>query len=251
MPNWVFNSLSVTGNELDLQKMMEQLNTPFTQPLIESRYNKETEKWEVVQDGTITYSNPVFAFWNIKRPTEDLFDEYFGIEPRLKSEVSLDDPNWYADVEAKRKVSNHWYDWNITNWGTKWEVAVPDTNNWRSTEIVEMGKEREEGYVIYRFDTAWSPPSPAIFALSEQYPNLVFDLEYEEEQGWGGTEVWQNGVLTSEHFYEQPASHQDYVDLDRECLMCGNYGYDEWYVDCPIPEGYEVVDGELIEKVGS
>ena len=251
MPNWVFNSLSVTGNELDLQKMMEQLNAPFTQPLIESVFNQETEKWEVVNTGTITYSNPVFAFWNIKRPTEDLFDEYFGIQPKVKSEVSLDDPNWYADVEEKRKVSNHWYDWNITNWGTKWEVAVPDTNNWRSTEIVEMGKVKEDDNVIYRFDTAWSPPSPAIQELSSQYPTLTFDLEFEEETGWGGTEVFRDGVMISEFFYEQPASHQDYVELDRTCLCENGYDYDDWYVDCPIPEGYEVVDGELVEKVGS
>lgn len=233
MPNWVFNSLSVSGDELELQRMMEQLNAPFTQPLIEIVFNKETDKWEVVNTRTTTYSNPVFAFWNIKRPTEDLFDEYFDVQPKMKSEVPLDDPNWYASIEAKRKVSNHWYDWNITNWGTKWDVAKCNENDWRSTEIVEMGKVREEGNVIYRFDTAWSPPSVVIQELSSQYPTLVFDLEFEEETGWGGSELYENGLLVSEFFYEEPASHQDYVDLGKTCVCENGYDYDDWYEDCP------------------
>lgn len=227
MPNWVFSSLSVSGDELEIQRMMEQVNAPFTQPHLETKFNKETDKWEVVSTETITYSNPVFSFWNIHRPSEKLFDEYFGVEPRVKSEVPLGDPNWWADVEAKRKVSNHWYDWNITNWGTKWDVAKRDENDWRSTEIVE----RVDGNVIYRFDTAWSPPLEVISILSFQFPELVFDLEYEEETGWGGSALFQNGVMVSFSEYEEPSSHQDYVDRDRECFC--QWSNEPEFEDCP------------------
>lgn len=206
---------------------MEQVNAPFTQPHIRSEYNKETEKWEVVNAGTITYSNPVFAFWNCYRPSENLFDEYFGVQPKVKSELTHTDPNWWADVEAKRKVSNHWYDWNITNWGTKWDVALPDDDRGRCTEIVH----REDGHIVYRFDTAWSPPLEVIAILSFQFPELVFDLEYEEETGWGGSAVFQNGVMTSFSEYEEPSCHQDYVDRDRECVC--SWSDDEVYEDCP------------------
>jgi len=233
MPNWVFSSLSVSGDELELQRMMEQLNAPFTQPLIESVFNKETEKWEVVNTRTITYSNPVFAFWNIHRPSEKVWDEYFGVQPKVKSELTMNDPNWWADVEAKRVVSNHWYDWNITNWGTKWEVAVRDDDKGSCTEIVH----REDGHIVYRFDTAWSPPLEVIAILSFQFPELVFDLEYEEETGWGGEAVFQNGVMTSITQYDEPSSHQDYVDRDRDC-PCTWYAEDlDVYEDCPQDRG--------------
>ena len=29
MPNWVFNNLSITGNEQDINKLVNQVNKPF------------------------------------------------------------------------------------------------------------------------------------------------------------------------------------------------------------------------------
>ncbi|MFA5696723.1 MAG: hypothetical protein WC917_04795 [Bacilli bacterium] len=63
-----------------------------------------------------------------------------------------------------------WYEWNTNNWGTKWDIK----------DATMDGNEYE---LIYTFDTAWSPPIKAIKNFSENFPSLVFILEYDEPGG--------------------------------------------------------------------
>ena len=59
-------------------------------------------------------------------------------------------------VPKPKDIGEDWYDWCVTNWGTKWEI----------TESFED----EEGWIC--FDTAWSTPATAILSLSEKWPDL-------------------------------------------------------------------------------
>ena len=68
-------------------------------------------------------------------------------------------------VPKPKDIGEDWYDWCVTNWGTKWEI----------TESFED----EEGWIC--FDTAWSTPATAILSLSEQWPDLSFEVEYADE----------------------------------------------------------------------
>tara|TARA_Y100000114_G_scaffold56199_1_gene51447 strand:- start:3564 stop:4043 length:480 start_codon:yes stop_codon:yes gene_type:complete len=54
------------------------------------------------------------------------------------------------------KQDDRWYDWNIENWGTKW--------NTYDAEILDINESIE-----YTFNTAWAPPEMAIAALREIY----------------------------------------------------------------------------------
>lgn len=200
MPNWVFNTLSVTGEQADLTRLMEQVNAPFT---------------HTYEDGKVQeYPAPIFALWNIVRPTE-------------------------AEMEDYNKQG--WYDWNIAHWGTKWDTAYSE-GGYRATSIEEQG----DDFILYRFDTAWSPPLDAIHILAEQHPDLHFELEYEEEQGWGGVVDWSEGVVASVKEWDIPSSHADYEELDREC-NCQNDGDPRyWFEDCPEMEFYEEIDGEFV-----
>jgi len=63
---------------------------------------------------------------------------------------------------------NNWYDWQIANWGTKWDTSGPNTENY--------GK---KGYQI-TYDTAWGPGLNALKKLSSLLPNAVIATEYEE-----------------------------------------------------------------------
>jgi len=60
--------------------------------------------------------------------------------------------------------AKNWYDWSITNWGTKWNAY--------DVHI--------EGDII-SFDTAWSHPFPVIQALCEKFPDVTFSVEYADE----------------------------------------------------------------------
>lgn len=223
MPNWVFNTLTVSGESDKVDAVKAQLNQPYE--LKHWNFLKEPEE-QVVE----LIENPIVSFWNIKRPEDGILDEYFGKHPKVRSEVPVSDPNWWADVEAKRKISNHWYDWNITNWGCKW-----DANH---AEIVEEEDyNAEQKFIAYRFDTAWSPPLEAIEELAHQYPELYIEIEFEEEQGWGGSVAWKDSNIVDQEQWDIPTSHQDYESRGRTC-DCDS-GLEYGYKDCPPKEGYE------------
>ena len=49
------------------------------------------------------------------------------------------------------------------------------------------------------FDTAWAPPSVYVLRLSEQLPNVRFEMAYSEQgMAFAGTVVIQNGQVQSE-----------------------------------------------------
>ena len=82
--------------------------------------------------------------------------------------------------------TNDWYSFNVREWGTKWDVAVSSDDEYPETYMEGPTENGENLVVYYNFNTAWSPPFPAIAKLSAQYPALLFTLSYEEETGWGG-----------------------------------------------------------------
>jgi hypothetical protein len=206
MPNWVFNHLKVEGNQLDIARVKKQLNTPFTR----------TYKDIVIKDNVATpiykeasFDNPIFAFWNIIKP-EDI-QAYINDEP---TGVPKNGEEWFT--------SNNWYDWNVRNWGTKWDVAVENSDEYPETQILDEG----ELFINYKFDTAWAPPVPAIEKLSKQHSRVVFTLDYEEETSWGGQIEFRNGIMEQTSKYEyrcecgEEFTEEPELDDDGYCPQC-------------------------------
>jgi hypothetical protein len=212
MPNWVYNSLSIEGDPALIADVKKMLNRPFVQK--HDNWNSETREMEVKD---FTYNNPVFAFHNIynHRQAGISDDEYIKQPDHSKSPLDFS--------------GNNWYDWNVTNWGTKWDVAVHDNKEYSDTELME----ETETSLAYRFNTAWSPPMPAIAKLSEQYPTLVFTLSYEEETGWGGEYNFVNGEEDVVESYGWKCRECDHIEEDtpycEECEFdtCPECGYNE------------------------
>jgi hypothetical protein len=78
-----------------------------------------------------------------------------------------------------------WYDWNVQNWGTKWDVNA-------DVELQdEYFDDEDEGAVaIIRFDTAWSPPIEFIQKVAPMFPTLTFELRF-WEGGMGFAGRWE------------------------------------------------------------
>lgn len=191
MPNWVFNGLTIEGNPEQVDKLIKQMNTPFVDSIKANgdlAFSIEERK----------YSNPIFSFRNIVAPTD--LDAY-----HLQPDFSSDKP--YA--------GNDWYSFNNREWGTKWDVAVPDENNYIDT-TVEEGMNGDNKVVYYSFDTAWAPPTPAIEKLSAQYPELLMTLNYREESGWGGEAEYLKGEAISESEYNNKCEECNYEYEDEE-----------------------------------
>jgi len=193
MPNWVFNGLSIDGNKEDIAKLKAQLNQPFTRT--HDQWNYETNKSETKE---ITFSNPVFSFWNIIKPTD------------------MEAYNSKSDLEGMKNPDN-WYPWNNNNWGVKWDVAVSDNEQYPETDLYD----ESETSLSYHFQTAWGIPDQALITLSSQYPDLVFTLDFEEETGWGGEGKYVNGECEIISEYNWKCYDCDYLEInDPEVNYC-------------------------------
>lgn len=192
MPNWVYSTLVVTGDEADVKAFAELASKPVTQ------FAEEREQ--------------ALSFWNFVRPDESIMGEYNGKEPH---KATL--------AEALKFESNHWYDWNVRNWGCKWDASSVYLND------------RSNGYASYSFDTPWGPPVEFYKNIVAQYSDLDFRLEYLEEQGWGGELAGSGGVFWIIKEWEIPETHEESIEHKGWC-NCEEMRDDEmeWmYDDCP------------------
>jgi hypothetical protein len=229
MPNWCFNSLTIEGSEADITAIKQQLNQPYTR-FFKDTWNRETNQFE---EKNVTYSNPIFSFWNIIKPT-DLEAYSKQAEHKLGEPINFNGDNWY--------------DWNVRNWGTKWDVAVHDGDEYPETELMTDTKDT----LAYRFNTAWSPPAEAITKLSQQYPDCEMSLSYEEETGWGGEIIFANGEGTEIEHYENKCRDCDSINTLDYCEngcgeICSSCMYmgeadEECVAECEVHREYLPVD---------
>ena len=113
----------------------------------------------------------------------------------------------------------NWYDWRVSNWGTKWEV------NAEGLELSEDGTE-----ITGWFDSAWAPPIGAF----EHYCTENEDVDlvcYYEEPGMDFAGKWDNG-------------QDDYIhgiqELVENYIRTGEYPDDELFRD--IDEYFDLVE---------
>jgi Ferredoxin-like domain in Api92-like protein len=85
--------------------------------------------------------------------------------------------------ETQRYGKNNWRDWCITYWGTKWDADARLTN-----ELPD--------FLVYEFESAWSPPVAWLTKVARDFPRLRFTLIYDEAgMGFAGTAIVDQGKL--------------------------------------------------------
>jgi hypothetical protein len=206
MPNWVYNGLTIEGNPEQVEALVVQMNKPFVdyiKPHGDLSYNVEQ----------IKYVNPIFSFRNIIGPTDI---EAYKQQP-AQSKLPASDDNWWSDTMEISKTDDSWYNWNIRNWGVKWDVAVSEKNEHPDTYMEGPVANGDNKVVYYNFETAWGIPKPALEKLSAQYPALLFTLSYEEETGWGGEMEFLRGTVISQSEYESMCKDCDSKDCLEYC----------------------------------
>ena len=61
-------------------------------------------------------------------------------------------------VPIPKKEENNWYNWNLDNFGTKWDA-------YEISEII-----RENDFARLSFHTAWSPPKKWLDTVMKKFP---------------------------------------------------------------------------------
>jgi len=212
MPNWVYNTLTIQGPKQEIDSIKDRLNKPFT--VLHDSWNKETGNMEVKET---TYSAPVFAFWNIHSPLEDgiTMEEY--VKQPDHSSIDMKDPDWFIKSIEHAKTQKDWYSWNNSNWGTKWDVAVRDDDQWPDTELLEYKSEGHDNWLVYKYNTAWSPAVTILTKLSMLVPNSLLTLSFEEETGWGGEYEILRGEVTELEEYDNKCRDCDEINTMEYC----------------------------------
>jgi len=171
MPNWCFNNLNIHGDKDQLEAVIELMETK------KSRFDfnavlPQPEDLKGIISGGVTIDGVQYRQWR------EVNEEKIPVTPEEELEL------------ISKYAASNWYDWNCTNWGTKW-------NNTDEGVAVQMCSDT---HLNYSFDTAWSPPVPVIDALAKKFPKLVFVLEYEEPGicFWGETEWVEGDVVRDE-----------------------------------------------------
>lgn len=101
-----------------------------------------------------------------------------------------------SDALIAKYGADNWYDWNINNRGTKWDLDA---------DVQEDGDE----HIGLMFDSAWSPPQRAIAMLAEKFDDLSFHHAYfEEGMCFAGYDDYENGELVDNFYSDDPKSEE-------------------------------------------
>jgi hypothetical protein len=111
------------------------------------------------------------------------------------------------------KLDEEWYDWRVTNWGTKWDVGGEDAFCERMVTA--------DNTVVLSFDSAWSPPIEFYSFMKSEHGFDIRASYFEPGMGFCGD--WIDGM---DNYYE--AEWRDFpTHLIEEYNMHEFYEEDE------------------------
>ena len=93
-------------------------------------------------------------------------------------------PKELEGTVADGSADENWYNWRVSNWGTKWDVSD------EGLEFIDNGDGTAS--ITGWFDSAWAPPVGAYEQFLEDFDSCVLEASYYEPgMDFGG--FWENG----------------------------------------------------------
>ena len=226
MPNWCENDLKVVSRtKTELQKFMKAVRCndddtvfkignviPIPVSLREASAGTDENLYECLY-GTDSQFDNFRKLYKLENTTRTgAFEEYVEknwsvVSEQSKALVGLDKLGKARKLAEtyKHNIDTYghltWYTWCIANWGTKWDASnVVDGD-------IERSRSGKSYFVKYSFCTAWSPPLPALEAMSKLYTNFIFKLNYYEcGCGFKGRFTVRGGTVTRNETFEYNGS---------------------------------------------
>lgn len=114
--------------------------------------------------------------------------------------------------------NGQWYDWCISNWGTKWDVGADEGTE--KEEMYARKASRVGNRVFCSFDSAWSPPTPLYDKLVEL--GYIVEATY-FEPGMCFCGIYEDGMDN----YVEFSSHNEIPIRVWNDFDCGSFYDDE------------------------
>lgn len=177
MPNWTYTQIIVEGPEKDIAKFKEEASK--NNVILEEGYYKGVEIWS-------------------------LLDSLVPMPEEYKNTESGSNPvRVPPDIAKENRGAKDWYQWQNLYWGIKWGDC--------QTEL----QYEEPRALIFKTEFPWSYPHEAMIKISAKYPELIFELDMDEEGGffWGDI-TYQNGIVIEDNIKEE-ASPRLYTEEEE------------------------------------
>ncbi len=194
MPNWCDNELHIFGEPEDIKHFMEaNKGLPAQYPLTE---------WEK-KEGYRIPTEPRFCFNALVPTPQAVLDLGYDGHAKLSK---------IAEEKGEAAIAGmiDGYNWNIGNWGTKWDIYRENLS------LEKCGWEEGLTEFILYFDTAWSPPMAWLAQVAPKFPNLRFELHYAEP-----------GMCFAGVFSCEGESAEDNPYDEATCIKMFSYDEDE------------------------
>ena len=239
MPNYVANLLTLKCKDPErikkfcsrlphLEEAPEELGFDFNEYV---SCPEELKPENVPECSSGDYAIRFIKQWKAEHP-----HERYHKEDLEKANLSR------ADIKLGRKYMHNikkygyktWYDWNIDNWGTKWNACNP---------LVTVALDYTE--VTISFDTAWSAPIPVIRKIAQMFPDFSGTFNWADEDfGYNSGYAFINQGEISGDYYEGGSEEaiQNYFLThpgDEEYYRKDKNGEWHWYEDIDDEEELE------------
>lgn len=179
MPNWCQNTLLIKGDQEEVARLLEHVKGP---------------------------------------DTELSLNKIITIPEELKSASSPERNEDVAAERIKKYGASDWYSFSVSNWGTKWDVEAQITHD---DGLFPLGYNKynvpEKRFVQFTFDSAWSPPIPAIQMLAKQFPKVNIYHSWDETGcDFSGYSMYSGGELVEQQEWDSLENMRQYIQPDED-----------------------------------
>lgn len=137
------------------------------------------------------------------------------------------------ELRQKQNIKEYgyanWYDWQVAEWGTKWDVGRKDYD-----EKVKVKRGAKE--VTLAFDSAWSPPINFYEKMRDEQQFEINAQYFEPGCGFVGQWTTEDGEVT----YQFSSTDRKWLKANIPANLLDTFGILDFFSDCdPEPEDEE------------
>lgn len=220
MPNWVITRISISGEEDKIKEFEDKMLDLSEEAEKVFTFNRINQRPEELTNTISPDPRPGFTKIKDKEGNEITVQTYQTVinEWEIRTAIGRGEtppepipcnnatPEQQDELLKKYGRSN-WYDWNLHNWGTKWDATESSYN--QEDKILE-------------FQTAWSCPDTILLEMFEQFPDLHFEGSFADEDFGSNTGY----IGTDGGFYHLESQSEEAYEVAATL-----WGYEGYYDD--------------------